>query len=411
MEAHGTGTSLGDPIEAQAVLATYGRDRPADRPLWLGSVKSNLGHTQHAAGLAGVMKMVLALRHQELPVTLHATEPSAHIDWTMGDVRLLVEPVPWPAGDRPRRAGISSFGISGTNAHLIVEEPPLAQDPTAPTPSTSSVFDQDGESPASATAWLVSAPTTTGVAAQAERLVAHVSAHPEQDPADVGWSLASTRTRFEHRAVVLGATRGDLLDGLSAVAAGHPATGVRTGVATTPDPTVFVFPGQGSQWAGMGRELVRTSPVFAARLAECEQALDPYVDWSLSEVLAGGEGAPGLERVDVVQPALWAVMVSLAAVWQAAGVWPDAVVGHSQGEIAAAVIAGILTLDDAAQVVALRSQALTALSGHGGMLSIAESVDLVEVRLTVRPGVAVAAVNGPDATVVSGDLADLRELL
>ncbi|HTF50115.1 MAG TPA: type I polyketide synthase, partial [Pseudonocardia sp.] len=420
VEAHGTGTTLGDPIEAQAVLATYGRDRPVDRPLWLGSVKSNLGHTQHAAGMAGVMKMVLALRNSELPATLHITEPSAYIDWTMGDVRLLVEPVPWPVGDRPRRAGISSFGISGTNAHLVLEEPPAAPASATPAPAALAAFGQDTEEhdlpsppvPTSPTAWLVSAQTPTSLVAQAERLAAHISADPELDPADVSWSLATTRTTFEHRAVVLGATRDELLGGLTAVAARHPAAGVVTGVATTPDPTVFVFPGQGSQWAGMGRELARTSPVFAARLAECEQALSPYVGWTLSHVLAGEEGAPSLERVDVVQPALWAVMVSLAAVWQAAGVRPDAVVGHSQGEIAAAVIAGILTLDDAARVVALRSQALTALSGRGGMLSIAEPVDLVEARLVSRTGeVAIAAVNGPDATVASGDLDALRQLL
>ncbi|MGN9788877.1 type I polyketide synthase [Nonomuraea sp. ZG12] len=404
VEAHGTGTTLGDPIEAQALLATYGQDRPEGRPLWLGSVKSNIGHAQQAAGVAGVMKMVLALRNGELPATLHAAEPSSHIDWTMGDVRLLTEPVPWPAGGRPRRAGISSFGISGTNAHLIIQDPP------APVATPARTLDPlITHTPT--TAWLVSAQTSAGLAAQAGRLVTRVSADPELTPADVGWSLATTRSTFEHRAVVLGGTRDDLLSGLSAVAAGHPAPGLVTGVAATPGPTVFVFPGQGSQWAGMGRDLARTSPVFAARLAECEQALSPYLDWSPSDVLAGTEGAPGLDRVDVVQPLLWAVMVSLAAVWQAAGVRPDAVVGHSQGEIAAAVIAGILTLDDAAKVVALRSQALTALSGRGGMLSIAEPAGLVETRLLSRTGqVAIAAVNGPDATVVSGDPEALRQV-
>ncbi|GAA5087566.1 hypothetical protein GCM10023259_101450 [Thermocatellispora tengchongensis] len=418
VEAHGTGTTLGDPIEAQALLATYGQDRPEGRPLWLGSVKSNIGHAQQAAGVAGVMKMVLALQHGELPVTLHAAEPSPHIDWSMGDIRLLTEPVPWPANGRPRRAGISSFGISGTNAHMIIQDPPApAAAPTpAPAPGPAviaydTVTGGDDDAPAPPAAWLVSAQTQAGLAAQAERLAARVGAAPEATPADVGWSLATTRSTFEHRAVVLGGTRDELLSGLSALAAGHPAAGLITGVAATPGPTVFVFPGQGSQWAGMGRELARTSPVFAARLAECEQALSPYVEWSLSEVLAGGEGAPGLDRVDVVQPALWAVMVSLAEVWQAAGVRPDAVVGHSQGEIAAAVVAGILTLDDAAKVVALRSQALTALSGRGGMLSIAEPAELVQARLASHGGqVAIAAVNGPDATVVSGDPGALRRL-
>ncbi|HEY1973791.1 MAG TPA: acyltransferase domain-containing protein, partial [Pseudonocardia sp.] len=383
VEAHGTGTTLGDPIEAQALLATYGQDRPEGRPLWLGSVKSNIGHAQHAAGVAGVMKMVLALRNNELPITLHAGQPSSHIDWTMGDLQLLTQPVPWLVNGRPRRAGISSFGISGTNAHLILQEPPAASVP-APLPPPEPAVIARAATPAAA--WLVSAQTPRGLAAQAERLITRVGDDPELDPADVGWSLATTRSTFEHRGVVLGDTRDELVRGLRALADGHPAVGLITGGAATPDPTVFVFPGQGGQWVGMGRELAASSPVFAARLAECERALSPHVTWSLRDVLAGAEGAPGLDRVDVVQPVLWAVMVSLAAVWQAAGVRPDAVVGHSQGEIAAAVIAGILTLDDAAKVVALRSQALTALSGRGGMLSIAEPVERVEARLVPYSG-------------------------
>ncbi|HEV2639828.1 MAG TPA: SDR family NAD(P)-dependent oxidoreductase, partial [Actinocrinis sp.] len=421
VEAHGTGTTLGDPIEAQAILATYGQDRAEGRPLWLGSVKSNIGHAQQAAGVAGVMKMVLALQNNQLPVTLHADEPSTHIDWTMGDVRLLTEPVPWQPTGRPRRAGISSFGISGTNAHLILQDPPAAPAARAQAaPAGPAVIARHTGSPSPATdpadapttAWLVSAQTPAGLAAQAEKLLARIGADPELSPADVAWSLAATRTAFEHRAVVLGADRDDLLGGLSAIAAGHPAAGLVTGAAATPDPTVFVFPGQGSQWVGMGRELAASSPVFAARLTECEQALSPYADWSLTEVLAGADGAPGFDRVDVVQPVLWAVMVSLAAVWQAAGVQPDAVVGHSQGEIAAAVVAGILTLDDAAKVVALRSQALIALSGLGGMLSIAEPADLVQARIADRTDlVAIAVVNGPDATVVSGDPDTLADLL
>jgi acyl transferase domain-containing protein len=372
-------------------------------------VKSNIGHAQHAAGVAGVMKMVLALRNNELPITLHAGQPSSHIDWTMGDLQLLTQPVPWLVNGRPRRAGISSFGISGTNAHLILQEPPAASVPAPLRPPEPAVI---ARAATPAAAWLVSAQTPRGLAAQAERLITRVGDDPELDPADVGWSLATTRSTFEHRGVVLGDTRDELVRGLRALADGHPAVGLITGGAATPDPTVFVFPGQGGQWVGMGRELAASSPVFAARLAECERALSPHVTWSLRDVLAGAEGAPGLDRVDVVQPVLWAVMVSLAAVWQAAGVRPDAVVGHSQGEIAAAVIAGILTLDDAAKVVALRSRALTALSGRGGMLSIAEPVERVEARLVPYSGqLAVAAVNGPDATVVSGDPNALRHLV
>ena len=405
VEAHGTGTELGDPIEAQALLATYGHDRPADRPLWLGSVKSNLGHTQAAAGVAGIIKMVLALRHGQLPATLHAAEPSPHVDWSAGAVRLLAELVPWPAGDHPRRAGVSSFGFSGTNAHAILEEPPAtdgetpAQEPAAPVL---------GPGPL---AWLVSARTAEGMAAQAERLATHLAARPDLDPADVGWSLATTRAAFEHRAVITGSSREELAAGLAAVAAGSPAAGVVSGVAGDTGQTVFVFPGQGGQWAGMGRELAVSSPVFAAKLAECGRALAPHVDWSLDDVLAGIDGAPGLDRVDVVQPVLWAVMVSLAAVWQAARVTPDAVAGHSQGEIAAACVAGILSLEDAARIVALRSKALVALAGRGGMLSVAEPGAQVRDRLACWGGrLSVAAVNGPAATVVSGDLAALEEL-
>ncbi|WP_042411513.1 type I polyketide synthase, partial [Streptacidiphilus carbonis] len=414
VEAHGTGTVLGDPIEAQALLATYGKNRPENQPLWLGSVKSNIGHTQTAAGMAGVIKMVLALQHQELPRTLHADEPSPHVDWTAGEVRLLQEPVAWPANGRPRRAGVSAFGVSGTNVHAILEEAPLvaelADEETAARSEGARLPVLTG-----AFAWSVSARSRAGLIAQAGRLSEFVLARPELDAAEVGWSLVASRSVFEHRAVVVGRDREELLSGLSAAAAERPATGVVTGTVPAGGGggrVVFVFPGQGSQWVGMGRELASSSPVFAARLAECEQALAPYADWSLGDVLAGRDGAPGFDRVDVVQPVLWAVMVSLAAVWQAAGIEPAAVVGHSQGEIAAAVVAGALSLEDAAKVVALRSRALIALSGRGGMLSIAESVDAVRARMVTWDGrVSVAAVNGPEATVVSGDPEALAHVL
>ncbi|HEV2634959.1 MAG TPA: SDR family NAD(P)-dependent oxidoreductase, partial [Actinocrinis sp.] len=412
VEGHGTGTTLGDPIEAQAILATYGQDRPEGRPVLLGSVKANIGHTQQAAGAAGVMKMVLALQNNLLPATLHAAVPSPQVDWTTGDVQLLSEPTAWTANGRPRRAGVSAFGISGTNAHMILEEAP------AETAAEPEAADSEPSAPAAlavlteGTAWLVSSQTATGLTTTAHRLTDHLALHADLDPLDVGWSLATTRSAFDHRAVIAGRTMGDLTNGLSALGAGRSAPGLVGGVAGAPGPVVFVFPGQGSQWVGMGRELAAASPVFAARLAECEQALSPYVDWSLAAVLAGAEDAPSLDRVDVVQPVLWAVMVSLAAVWQAAGVEPDAVVGHSQGEIAAAVVAGILTLEDAAKVVALRSRALTALSGRGGMMSIAASAEAVTARIAAWDGrISVAAVNGPESTVVSGQPDALVDLL
>ncbi|MFI8084023.1 type I polyketide synthase [Kitasatospora sp. NPDC086009] len=413
VEAHGTGTTLGDPIEAQALLATYGQERGDRGSLWLGSVKSNLGHTQAAAGVAGVMKMVLALQHEQLPRTLYADVPSSHVDWEAGDIRLLNEPVPWPTGERVRRAGVSAFGISGTNVHVIVEEAPAEEpeavetvDGPAEDVRSAAVVELDGPA-----AWLVSGRTAEGLTAQAGRLREWVAARPDQAPAEVAWSLATTRSVFEHRSVVVGTERAELVAGLQSLAAGAPSGAVVSGVARPGARVVFAFAGQGSQWVGMGRELASCSPVFAARLAECEAALAPYVEWSLSDVLAGAEGAPALEAADVVQPALWAVMVSLAAVWEAAGVAPDAVVGHSQGEIAAATVAGMLSLEDGARVVALRSRSLKVLAGLGGMLSVSRSAAVVVERIA-RFGerVALAAVNGPSAVVVSGEPEALEEL-
>ncbi|WP_335984370.1 type I polyketide synthase, partial [Streptomyces sp. CA2R106] len=420
VEAHGTGTTLGDPIEAQALLATYGQDRGDRGSLLLGSVKSNIGHTQAAAGVAGVMKMVLALRHEQLPQTLHAEVPSSHVDWTAGEVRLLTEALPWQSDGRVRRAGVSSFGISGTNAHVILEEAPAAEpveaagesgdssDPEAAAVAAAAVAVAPD---AGAGAWVVSGRTAEALAAQAGRLREWVSARPELQPADVAWSLAATRSVFEHRAVIVGGDRQELLSGLASVVSGTPSGAVVSGKARSAARPVFAFAGQGSQWVGMGRELASVSPVFAARLAECAAALAPYVEWSLHEVLAGAEGAPALEAADVVQPALWAVMVSLAAVWEAAGVAPEAVVGHSQGEIAAATVAGMLSLEDGARVVALRSQSLKVLAGAGGMLSVSKSAAEVEERLArFGDAVALAAVNGPSAVVVSGEPAALEEL-
>jgi acyl transferase domain-containing protein len=390
VEAHGTGTSLGDPIEARALLDTYGQDR--EQPLWLGSVKSNIGHTQAAAGVAGVIKMVMAMRHGELPRTLHAEEPSPHIDWSAGAVSLLTEHRPWPETDRPRRAGISSFGLSGTNAHIIVEAPAEPETPAEP----ESVMRPE------VVPWVVSGKTAAALAGQADRLLSVVD-----DPVDVGWSLVSSRAVLDHRAVVLGADRDDLRRGLAALAEGGEAPGVvcRTGPVGQGG-VVFVFPGQGAQWVGMATGLLDTSEVFATRIAECEQALEPFVDWSLTEVLRSGD----LARVDVVQPVSWAVMVSLAELWRSVGVKPAAVVGHSQGEIAAAVVAGGLSLEDGAKVVALRAKAIAAeLAGRGGMVSVA--LPHQEVAALIGSGLSVAAVNGPLSTVVSGDVAALDELL
>ncbi|MGB3441783.1 MAG: type I polyketide synthase, partial [Actinophytocola sp.] len=380
IEAHGTGTALGDPIEVQALIEAYGPER--SRPLWLGSVKSNIAHTQAAAGVAGVMKVVMALRAGVLPRTLHAGERSSHVDWSAGVVGVLREARPWVSEGRPRRAAVSSFGISGTNAHVILEE--AAEFPATERP-------EEPVAVSDVVAWVLSARTPEALRARAAQL-----AELDAAPADVAFSLATTRAHLPHRAVIVGPAPARLstLDG----------SGVALGSAAATGRTVFVFPGQGAQWPGMGRDLLDASPVFATRMAECDAALRPFVDWSLIEVIRSGDG---FDRVDVVQPASWAVMVSLAALWRACGVEPDAVVGHSQGEIAAACVAGALSLPAAARVVALRSKAIAAVAGGGGMVSV--SLPANEVPLP--GGAGIAAVNGPNSTVVSGDDADLDVLL
>ncbi|WP_049569224.1 type I polyketide synthase [Streptomyces sp. SBT349] len=400
VEAHGTGTTLGDPIEAQALLNTYGRRAATGRPLRLGSIKSNLGHAQAASGVAGVIKMVMALRHGLLPRTLHVDRPTPHVDWESGAVSLLTESEPWPETGEPRRAAVSSFGVSGTNAHVIVEQgEPLAQRP-ATAPATS----------AGIVPWIVSARGTAGLGRVAEQVRARVENSPGLGVREVAAALSAHRTLLDNRAVVIGGTRSELLAGLRSLAAGEPAPRVVAGDGAASSRPVFVFPGQGAQWSGMALELAGAFPVFDTALRECADALAPFVDWDLKERLAGD-----LSRVDVVQPASWAVMVSLARLWESFGVAPAAVVGHSQGEIAAAVVAGALSLEDGARVVALRSRLIAErLAGRGGMASVALPVAEVRARLDADGHgdvLAVAAVNGPSSTVVSGEPAALDALL
>ncbi|MFI0897913.1 SDR family NAD(P)-dependent oxidoreductase [Streptomyces sp. NPDC020983] len=407
VEAHGTGTTLGDPIEAQALLATYGQERPDGRPLLLGSVKSNIGHTQATAGAAGVMKMVLSMRHGTVPATLHVDEPSRHVDWQAGDVELAVKAQPWPDAGHPRRAGVSSFGVSGTNAHLILEQAPAAEEPA---PAAEPARPADAEPPV--VAWLLSGRGERGLRGQAARLADFAAAHPALDARDTAAALAR-RAALTHRAVVLGPDRDALLAGLHALAEGRPAPGVVLGAARSRSTeAVFVFPGQGSQWEGMALGLLDTAPVFRDRLAACDTALAPYTGWSVRDVLRGAPGAPGLERVDVVQPVLFAVMVSLAALWEHAGIAPAAVVGHSQGEIAAACVAGALSLEDAARIVALRSRAIVALAGQGAMASLGLGRAEAEAALAPWAGrLAIGVVNGPGSVVVSGDTDAVAELV
>jgi acyl transferase domain-containing protein/NADPH:quinone reductase-like Zn-dependent oxidoreductase/acyl carrier protein len=402
VEAHGTGTRVGDPIEARALQATYGMAHSAASPLLVGSVKSNIGHSQQASGVAGMIKAIESIRHGVVPATLNLDSPTPQVDWSSGTIEVVGSTRAWPdRPDRPRRAGVSSYGISGTNAHVILEQAPAefaTEEPTAERPFI--------------VPWILSAKSASALADQAARLRSFVQQHPDLDPGDVAYSLITTRALFGHRAVALGADRDELLSGLAAIARSEPAPNAVTGKATAAGRTVFVFPGQGSQWAGMAVELLDSASAFGDQMRLCDKAFAEFVDWSLLDVVRNGAGVPDLDRVDVVQPVLFAVMVSLAAEWRAQGIEPDAVLGHSQGEIAAAYVAGALSLRNAARVVTLRSKALTAIAGTGGMVSIARPVD--QVLTLIEPwveSISVAAHNGPSSTVVTGDAAACDELI
>ncbi|WUQ23230.1 type I polyketide synthase [Streptomyces sp. NBC_00236] len=393
VEGHGTGTRLGDPIEAQALLATYGQDRPADRPLWLGSVKSNIGHAQAAAGVSGVIKMVMALRNGLLPRTLHVDEPSPQVDWEAGGVRLLTEPVDWAAQDRPRRAGVSSFGLSGTNAHVIIEEAPAVEqaEPDEPDGATG---------PLPVVPLPLSARSATALTAQAGRLLAHVEAHPEESPADIGHSLATTRAVLDHRAVVLSADRGAAVRALSDLAAGRECAEVVTSAGSSADGlTAFLFTGQGAQRLGMGRELYEAFPVFAASFDAVATALDARLGVGLREVV-WGEDADLLNGTMFAQAGLFAVETALFRLVESWGVRADVVAGHSIGEITAAHVAGVLSLTDAAELVVARGRLMQELPAGGVMVAVAASE--AEVLPLLSGEVGLAAVNGPSAVVVSG---------
>ncbi len=392
VEGHGTGTTLGDPIEAQAVLATYGQGRPADRPLWLGSLKSNLGHTQAAAGVAGVIKMVMAMRHEVLPKTLHVTEPSTHVDWTAGAVELLTEARPWKTDGRPRRAGVSSFGASGTNAHLIIEEAPL---PQADPEETAERTRTDPLPP-----FLISGKGPAALRDQARALSSFLAEQPDLDLTDLSYALATTRASFEHRASVVAADREELTRSLTALAADESAPGLHTDTLR-PGKSAVVFSGQGSQRAGMGRELYDAFPVFARALDDVVEALG----LPLREVMWGGEG---LDRTGFTQPALFAHEVALYRLLESWGVRPDMVAGHSVGELTAAHVAGVLSLEDAATLVAARARLMEALPDGGAMIAVQATEE--EVRKHLSEGVDIAAVNGPRSVVISGAVEAVTEV-
>ena len=450
VEGHGTGTRLGDPIEAQALLATYGR-RVGD-PLWLGSVKSNIGHTQAAAGVAGVMKVLLAMRYGVLPRTLHVEEPTPLVDWSSGGVRLLVEERGWPRrAGWVRRGGVSSFGISGTNAHVILAEPPVgvaefpvgvAESPVgvagsgvgvAGSPAVS-VSGVDGGGVGPVVPVVVSARSGVGLVGVASRLAGWVRDRPGLSVVDVGWSLWSTRAGLEHRAVVVTGSRSGLLAGLASIAAdqvpadaatvtvpdagsggGGAGTGdggsvVVRGVVGGFDRVVFVFPGQGSQWPGMAAGLLSWSAVFRDELAVTAAAVGR---WSDIDVLTAMADPDQLARIEVVQPVLFAVHVALARWWQAYGLSPDVVVGHSQGEIAAACVAGALTLDDAARLVVIRSRIFARhLTGQGAVASLSVGPEHAEQLLTGYHGrLVIAGINSPHLCTIAGPVNDLNHLV
>ena len=398
VEAHGTGTTLGDPIEAQALINTYGADPARVHPLWLGSVKSNIGHTQAAAGVAGVIKMITAMQHGQLPRTLHVDAPTPHVDWDAGQVTLLTEPQPWPDTGRPRRAAVSSFGISGTNAHLILEQPPQPRQTAS----------QDNGPADGLQLWPLSGRTPEAVRDAAGRLARWLDDRPGADPAAIGYSLATTRTQFEHRAILAGPPD-QVRAGLAALAAGQPHPAIVTGTTAGAGRTAFLFTGQGAQRPGMGAGLYAAFPVFAQALDQACGHLDPLLGCSLREIMFAAAGTAQGELLDqtrYTQPALFAFESALYTLLRSLGLRPDRLAGHSVGEIAAAHAAGVLSLADACVLVAARAQLMAALPPGGTMIAIAAPEQ--DVGAMLPEGAGIAAVNGPAATVISGDDGPVR---
>ncbi|MEV7059125.1 SDR family NAD(P)-dependent oxidoreductase [Streptomyces microflavus] len=386
VEAHGTGTKLGDPIEAQALLATYGQNRPAEQPLLLGSLKSNIGHAQAAAGVGGVIKMVQAIRHGVLPKSLYADDPTPMVDWEAGAVELLTEQTAWPETGRPRRAGVSSFGFGGTNAHVIVEEPP-AEAQAAPAEET--------VRPAGAVPLLLSGKTPQAVAEQAQRLLTHLEAHPDQNALDTAYSSALTRTALDHRAGIIATSRGELLTKLAEFTETPPAT-----TTAAKGKLAFLFTGQGAQRINMGNELAAIYPEFDRHLNDICSHFDPHLEQPLRHTITTGDK---LNDTQYTQPALFAIEVALYRLITSFGITPDYLAGHSIGEIAAAHCAGILTLTDATTLVTARAHLMQSMPPGGTMIAIQAPEHTIRPHLTGHEThIDIAAINTPNSTVISG---------
>ncbi|WP_428846936.1 type I polyketide synthase [Nocardia terpenica] len=410
VEAHGTGTTLGDPVEAQALIATYGRDRSPEYPLWLGSIKSNLGHTQAAAGVAGIIKMVMAMQNGVAPPTLHVDSPSAHVDWSAGAVELLAEVREWPATDRPRRAGVSSFGISGTNAHVILEQAPCeatrdeADKPAPADDIGAQTLPRDNA--VSTLPLLVSAHSAEALRAQAIRLREYMESHHDLAPDDLAYSLATTRAVLEHRAVVVGGDRDELLRGIGALGQDHIVAGVLRGTRRRSGRLTFLFPGQGSQRVGMARGLYTRWPTFAEAVDAVCTCADRILDRPLLEVLFAAENSPEaclLDETAFTQVALFAIEVGLFRLLGSWGIRPDFLIGHSVGELAAAHVADVLSLEDAVTLVAARGRLMQELPTGGAMVAVqASEAEVAPLLEGHEQKVSIAAVNGPQSVVLSG---------
>lgn len=397
IEAHGTGTFAGDPVELEAIGAVVGEDRDPEHPCWVGSVKSNFGHTEGAAGMAGLIKVVLALKHAQIPPSLHYQTPSPRVPWQKLPLKIADQLMDWPEHDGPALAGVSAFGIAGTNAHVVLQEAPAVAVESVGAGAAAKIFPFSAHSP-------------EALRAVAARLADALDG-AQDDINDIVYTLTRRRSQHAYRAAINAGAKPELIQGLRSFASEDPLAPATTGVVNAPRKIAFVFPGQGGQWLGMGRQLYQSEPAFRAAIDNCEAAFRPYVDWSLIEQIRADETLSRLAEIDVVQPVLFAIEVALAETWRAWGVEPDAVVGHSMGEAAATYISGALSLEDAARVICTRSRLMKRVSGKGGMAVVELTLEQAQAALAgYEDRLSIAVSNGPRASVISGDPAALEQV-